>query len=187
MPTIRSFLDLSTAHLSTATRTWLDEQGRIAALCRTSTDPRPAFCMGSTSDGWLCWAGMEDDEANLQALPFDLIRCIRHAKRLGCDYILFDCDAEIDEALYVYEDGQPAHVTFNPQPEPFAMQRNARLALAHLVHARNLLIRAKATRAVERVRAALSSVKGAVRAASYREFREIDASVAASQTQPAAE
>jgi hypothetical protein len=114
MPTIRSFLDLSTGHLSTETRAWLDEQGRTAALCRTSMDPRPAFCMASTSDGWLCWAGMEDDEANLQALPLDLIQCIRRAKNLGCDYILFDSDADTDEALHVYEDGEPLLVPFNP-------------------------------------------------------------------------
>lgn len=56
---IRKFLDLSTAHLSPATRVWLDQQGVVAAARRTAADPDCMILMGSTPHGWFCYADTE--------------------------------------------------------------------------------------------------------------------------------
>lgn len=176
-PNVRRFLDLSTGHLSVETRTYLDEQGRIAAIRRPTSGPapHPDFLMGSTAWGWIVWAGMEDDSQNLQALPIDLQRCIRFAKEQDCDYILFDADIEELDELKTYEDDEALEIPFSPPFRYNGLAQRARIALLHLQFAREELIKAKATRAVDRVRYAISSVKGAVRAAGYREYREIDA------------
>jgi len=105
---IRKFLDISTGHLSPATHRWMREQGRITANMVTASDPSPAFCMGPTPYGWFCWAGMEDDADNLQALPVDLQACIREAKRQGCDYIHFDADADTIDVLAVFDHDEKA-------------------------------------------------------------------------------
>lgn len=56
---IRKFLDLSTAHLSPDTRDWLDEQGRIAAARRDSSEPDRMIAMGSMPHGWFVHADGE--------------------------------------------------------------------------------------------------------------------------------
>ena len=61
---IRNFFDISTAHVSEATRDWLDEQGRIAAAKRTDEDPDPALLIGSTPYGWFVYA---DEDSCLDA------------------------------------------------------------------------------------------------------------------------
>jgi hypothetical protein len=55
----RSFLDLSTAHVSPTTRVWLDQQGVIAAARRVAADPDCMILMGSTPHGWFVYADGE--------------------------------------------------------------------------------------------------------------------------------
>lgn len=64
---IRQFLDLSTAHLSPATRDWLDEQGRAAAAHRLAGDPDCMIAMGSMPHGWFVHA---DAEACIDPLAY---------------------------------------------------------------------------------------------------------------------
>lgn len=94
MSTVRTFLDLSTGHLTVETRALLDSKDAPVPVHRNE-------------HGWLAW--VPTDEANLQDTfyyPADLVACFKHARALGCDYILFDCDAERDDALDWLEPGE---------------------------------------------------------------------------------
>jgi hypothetical protein len=64
-----------------------------------------------------------------------------------------------------------AHVIVDELAAPKSMTDYARAAVRHLKIARDMLQKAQAPRSVERVSLALSSAKGAVRAAGYREAR----------------
>jgi hypothetical protein len=80
---IRTVLDLSTAHLPEplGSHGLADEDGVIAY-------PLPY--------GWLMWVPPDPDEhaADHPDLPPDVLTIQRYARRLGCDYVLFDRDAE---------------------------------------------------------------------------------------------
>jgi hypothetical protein len=106
MPTIRNFLDLSTAHLSEATRDMLDE-----------ADFRDGgFCPGGRmSYGWFLYADESskqdgswypNEETRGEDMPADLWRCMAYARAHNCDYVLFDADAPIDPNLPTYEEGE---------------------------------------------------------------------------------
>jgi hypothetical protein len=74
---LRIFLDLSTAHLTPKTR------GSLMPY------------------GWFVWA---EEDPNPENFPDDLIACMNHARSLGAEYILFDCDALEVAELPVYGD-----------------------------------------------------------------------------------
>jgi hypothetical protein len=95
-PNIRKFLDLSTAHLSPSDRDHLD-------ACAA---PGSAFgvAVAKTEDGWFVYAPDPADEVDDRNLPPHLQVISAYARAQGCDYILFDCDAEIDPALPVFDD-----------------------------------------------------------------------------------
>lgn len=90
--TIRKFLDLSTAHLTPATRQRIDDgEGPATAY------PHPE------SYGWLIYV----DESNIleiyEDFP-DLLACMKAARQQDCDYILFDRDGPAVDYLTQYAD-----------------------------------------------------------------------------------
>jgi hypothetical protein len=79
--TIKTFLDISTAHVSPAAR---DHLIRIGS---------------STEGGWFTSAVIDDDTPN------DLRAVFAYALSLGCQYVLFDMDADqIDQLPVLWED-----------------------------------------------------------------------------------
>jgi hypothetical protein len=92
-PNVRRFLDLSTAHLANTTRDlwscdWL----------------RPSWA-SRTEYGWFIWSGTAEADDPEDHLPAEVVACRKFARTLGCDYILFDADAETVEGLEVFEGG----------------------------------------------------------------------------------
>jgi len=84
----RPFLDASGGHLSPETWAWLDEQTTEEAV----RDPRnrsAEILGGRTRHGWFIWAS----ETPIASVPADLVAVMRYARKRGCDYVLFDCDA----------------------------------------------------------------------------------------------
>jgi hypothetical protein len=81
---LRSFLDLSSGHLTLGTRVWLDE---------VLHDPRHTLSSpvygGITAYGWFVYAPEDPDED----LPADLVRVLTQARQEGAEYVLLDCDA----------------------------------------------------------------------------------------------
>lgn len=92
-PNVRRFLDLSTVHLSPATRDDWD-----------GDSSRPSWAY-PTSYGWFVWAGSDDTNEEEDGLPAEVVACRKFARTLGCDYILFDADAETVEGLEVFDGG----------------------------------------------------------------------------------
>lgn len=81
---LRLFFDCSTAHLSPDARAYLDDH----AAARDEM-------IATTPHGWFLWCGGDPAEDG----PDDLAHVMRHARALAAEYILFDCDAEPNEAL----------------------------------------------------------------------------------------
>ena len=82
---LRLFFDCSTAHLTRETRNWLDERAVDAAAHRSARIDAPS----ATPFGWFLWA----ERVPGAEVPLDLARIMRHARKLGAEYVLFDCDA----------------------------------------------------------------------------------------------
>ncbi|KAB2855861.1 MAG: hypothetical protein F9K41_07975 [Sphingopyxis terrae] len=76
---------LTTAHVSTATASSLDE------WCSSAATDRP-INVASTVYGWFVPV-REVDEPTLARLPADLLAAMKFARERGFDHILFDCDA----------------------------------------------------------------------------------------------
>lgn len=77
---VRKFLDLSTAHLKPGTREeW--------------TLNRPTH-VHATEYGFFVWAGDRNDEMTDDGWPEEAVACRRFARQQGCDYLLFDADAD---------------------------------------------------------------------------------------------
>lgn len=85
---LRVFFDCSTAHLSPASRGWLED-----GVARTAD--QPLAWVAGTPFGWFVWADEYPDEA----VPTDLAAIMQHARRHGAEYVLFDADAAEDAAL----------------------------------------------------------------------------------------
>lgn len=106
-PNVRRFLDLSTAHLSPAARAWLSEGARLnhAANYHGFGSGAAISTLGATLYGWFMHAPEPADEDGIDhGMPADLLPIVRHARSLGCDYLLFDADAETVEGLEVFDD-----------------------------------------------------------------------------------
>lgn len=89
---LRVFFDCSTAHLSPASRAWLDD-----GVARSAD--QPLHWVAGTPFGWLVWA----DEVPGDDVPADLAAIMRHARRHGAEYILFDADAAVNDALPTFD------------------------------------------------------------------------------------
>jgi|GEM_PF-1850289 len=89
---LRLFLDCSTAHLSTASRQWLDAH----AACGDEL-------IASTPYGWFLWVGEGEPEDE----PADLATIKAHARCLGAEYLLFDRDAPESASLPTFHETEP--------------------------------------------------------------------------------
>ncbi|MDT8278790.1 hypothetical protein RQ734_22295 [Roseomonas mucosa] len=92
--TIRSFLDLSSSHLSPETWAWLDAQ-TTDAMVRSLGPSAQVVLAGGMRYGWFIYA----DEEPGETIPSDLMAVFRFARLRGCEYVLFDTDATPMEDL----------------------------------------------------------------------------------------
>jgi hypothetical protein len=87
VPTVLSVLDLSTAHLS-------------EAIC-ADLNGEPGVIAHQFTYGWLMWVPPNPDESStaaIDAMPEVVLAIQRYTRGVGCDYVLFDRDADcIDE------------------------------------------------------------------------------------------
>lgn len=91
-----TMLDISTAHITPATRDWID------ADLATQTG---VLCGAKWAEyGWILWTGAPDKP---QTFPFhfpaDLATCLHFANRHGIGYLKIDRDGDIIEDLPVYD------------------------------------------------------------------------------------
>ena len=95
MPYIRKFLDLSTAHLGERDKELLD------LYAAPDSTVGPLTIKGVY--GWFMYA--TDDPAGYSEadLPTHLRAISAYARKHGCDYVLFDSDAAVNEELRVFE------------------------------------------------------------------------------------
>jgi hypothetical protein len=97
---IRTFLSLSTAHLTPASRLRMDQWCGAIDLSRRSLSPDgPPTLMAASDYGWFVY--VTDDT---EGLPADLADCIEYARNEDCAYILFDADAPEDTSMPTYDD-----------------------------------------------------------------------------------
>lgn len=92
-PTVRQFLDLSTAHLPEKVMTGLNSYESIVAY--------------PTEQGALMWVPDDIDSLveveGLEPPPPEVLAIWRFAGELGCDYVLFDADAGTVDGLPTWE------------------------------------------------------------------------------------
>lgn len=88
---LRVFFDCSTEHLMPTTRAWLDAK----SVSASSRNQAPIDAPSPTPFGWFLWA----EQRPGTDVPPDLARVMRHARRRGAEYILFDADAPADPSL----------------------------------------------------------------------------------------
>ena len=93
----RRFLDLSTGHLRSSTREWLDHNDRW-----------PTRYAHPDGHGWFVYVPSDpvNDPPDMSAIPDDLISAVAFARTRDCDFVLFDRDAEPVAGLAYYEDGE---------------------------------------------------------------------------------
>ena len=89
---LRVFYDCSTAHLSPATRDFLEAQAE-----------RKDELIAATPYGWFLWA----DENPGDHFPPELTAILRRARQLGAEYVLFDSDAPPNDEFPVFDDDSP--------------------------------------------------------------------------------
>ena len=88
------YLVLSTSHVCMRTAERLDAW---AALDRAL---RP-LAVASTHEGWFV-ASREIPEPFRRKVPQELLAAMRLARDVGCDFLLFDCDADTIATLRVF-------------------------------------------------------------------------------------
>lgn len=90
-PCVRSFLDLSTLHLTAATRDDLNSIEGVLAY--------------RLEHGWLMYAPESADErARAYGWPEELLPIVQLARAHNCAYILFDADADVTDQLPEFDD-----------------------------------------------------------------------------------
>lgn len=97
-PNTLSMLDLSTGHLSLATRELLERSEDSADL-------------GVTWRPYGYFLSADPESFRDKELPPDLLHCVRYAHANGAAYLLFDTDAAIQEGLPYYEDTNTPDLT----------------------------------------------------------------------------
>jgi len=88
MPTIYSVLDLSTAHLPEELRDDLNAE--------------PGVIAHKLTYGWLMWVPTDPVEhaaETIDPMPAQVLAVQRYAHSLGCQYVLFDRDADVSAEL----------------------------------------------------------------------------------------
>jgi hypothetical protein len=99
MAIVRKFLDLSTEHLTEEQRNFGGRDGDSASWGSALVDV--------TEDGFWMWVHEHPKEhaaCTEEGLPDNLMAISLHARAHGCDYVLFDRDAECDPDLPVFEE-----------------------------------------------------------------------------------
>lgn len=79
-PFIFEVLDISTAHMTQADATQLQE----------NLESFPAYELGEY--GWLCYVGELEENWPMHKVSATLRDIMKQAKELGCDYVRFDRD-----------------------------------------------------------------------------------------------
>lgn len=118
---VRHFYDLSTAHVSPAARQWLE------ANAWANANGKEEARVAAFATGWMMHVPLIDDEGEeriADRVPSDLVAACLEAKRAGCDYVMFDADADESDTLPVYE--EPA----DPGDDGLTDEEKAALALA---------------------------------------------------------
>ena len=95
MPVIRKFLDLSTGHLRLSTREWLKKK----LAWNSSLGPYGAVM----PYGFIVYA---HDDLGGEDWPKELEPIFKRANEHDCSYVMFDADADRDEVLAWFEDGE---------------------------------------------------------------------------------
>ena len=90
----RRFAVISTAHVSETTARRLDK-----------TPPKEWPCLGGPYGeyGWFLYAHDENAGVWPDVIPDELFTVMIWARKLGFDYVLFDCDADEVEDLPVFD------------------------------------------------------------------------------------
>ena len=99
MPIIRKFLDLSTCHLDIESRDWLER-------CANEDYPseylhREIWPVVAHPTGYFAYA-LEPAFAAIFTVPKALQMIHNHARKYGCDYILFDMEGPEDPDLTLF-------------------------------------------------------------------------------------
>ena len=89
----RQLLELSSAHVSPDTFLWLEEQ---------EDDPDAPLVVYALKYGWLLNTDCDDSEDD--AIPDDLLACIRLAKSESCSWLILGSDADKDGLLPTYRE-----------------------------------------------------------------------------------
>jgi hypothetical protein len=96
MAHIRKFLDLSSNHLKREDQEFL----HTASLRETGN---PIIPCAETATGWFMYAD-EAAEVQLVDVPHRICIIMLHARKLGCEYVLFDAEGPEDPDLPVFEE-----------------------------------------------------------------------------------
>ena len=95
---VRAFLDCSTAHLTEATRAWLDD------VLQHDDSQRPIGPVGVMPDGWFCFAPAEIGDDDKERIPADLLAVLAYARSVRCEYVYFSADAAAIPELPTHEE-----------------------------------------------------------------------------------
>jgi hypothetical protein len=98
MAAVRRYLDLSTTHLRS------EDIDALKAAARRFAGPATV----QTEDGWFVWAPDEPEAFGPDDLPDNLRRVLSYARAHGCDRVLFDRGAEVDEHLFAWQQDEEA-------------------------------------------------------------------------------
>ena len=118
---VKSILDISIFHLSDQTRQRMDEDSRNFLLGRPCTLP---FTIRGSSFGWFIDVRNAAERRCAKVpYPSDIVECYDLALKKGCEYILFDRDAERHKDLAWYGEVEQEIWDDPPPPQP---QRGSR-------------------------------------------------------------
>ena len=103
---ILTYLDLSTGHLTDATRMLLDDYAdhQRAPHSNVGVNGWPAMTVGAYDRGFFVTVP-DAKEQDLSGLPADLVAVMRHAQHTRVPLLRFDSDGDTVPNLPFYEDG----------------------------------------------------------------------------------
>lgn len=104
MARIRNVLDLAIAHLPADMRDDLAGWDGVTAY--------------RYSEGWLMWVPDDVDDSAVFDPPPDVVLAVqRYARSLGCDWVMFDRDGDLDDTLAAYGQDESQSPAGQPAPE----------------------------------------------------------------------
>ena len=101
---IHTYLDLSTGHLTEATRDLLDRAAGDLSLSRGTINGWPAMSIAACPNGWFMTVPYEFDPHQWRALPQDLGTVLSYARRNNVTLVRFDSDGDTVADLPFYEE-----------------------------------------------------------------------------------